>query len=68
MKLSMQIPVLQKHSQFIYIRDFIMDYERNIKKYFTSYNESVARWNQFVTIKNATIIGFLLPGKKKELI
>lgn len=68
MKLSMQIPELQKHGQFIYIRDFVMDYERNIKKFFASYNASVKSWNTFVTIKNCTIIGFLLPGKKKELI
>lgn len=68
MKLSMQIPDLQKHGQFIYIRDFIMKYEKNIKEYFTNYNTEVEKWNRFVKIKNVTIIGFLLPGKKKELI
>lgn len=68
MKLSMQIPDLQRHGQFIYIRDFVMDYERKIKAYFENYNAEVEKWNRFVKIKNATIIGLLLPGKKKELI
>lgn len=68
MKLGMQIPELQKNTQFIYIRDFLMGYEKDLKKNFLAYNIEAKKWNRFVTIKNATIIGFLLPGKKKELI
>jgi hypothetical protein len=34
MKLSMQIPKLQKDKYFVYIRDFIMRYERDMTKNF----------------------------------
>jgi hypothetical protein len=34
MKLSMQIPQLQRDEYFLYIRDFIMQYERNMRSYF----------------------------------
>lgn len=68
MQLSMQIPVLQKNEQFLYIRDFVMAYERNIKKDFSRYNQAVASWNRFVMIKNLTIVGLVLPGKKREFI
>ena len=68
MKLSMQIPDLQKHAQFVYIRDFIIKYEHDIKKFFDSYNTEVEYWNRFVFFKNCTIIGLLLPGRKKDFI
>lgn len=68
MKLSMQIPNLQRHAQFVYIRDFIMTYEREIKGNFSAYNTSAEKWNRFITIKNMTIIGLLLPGKRREMI
>lgn len=68
MQLSMQIPALQKNEQFLYIRDFVMAYERNIKKDFSRYNQAVASWNRFVMIKNLTLVGLVLPGKKREFI
>ncbi|PID83959.1 hypothetical protein CSB09_03525 [Candidatus Gracilibacteria bacterium] len=68
MKLSVQIPSLQKNELFVYIRDFIIKYERNMKKDFSAYNAAVQSWNMFVKIKNFTLIGLLLPGGKKELI
>lgn len=68
MKLSVQIPELQKNGQFIYIREFVMKYEKYIKDNFADYNNSVEKWNKFIFIKNCTIIGLVLPGKMKELI
>lgn len=68
MKLSAQIPELQKNWQFIYIREFVIKYEKYIKDNFNDYNNSVEKWNKFVFIKNCTIIGLILPGKMKELI
>lgn len=68
MKLSMQIPDLQKNEQFLYIREFIIKYEKYIKNNFQSYNENVEKWNKFIFIKNLTIIGLILPWRKKELI
>lgn len=68
MKLGAQIPTLLTNSQFIYIRDFIMQYEKDMKADFAEYNAAATAWNTFVTVKNATIIGLILPGKKRELI
>lgn len=68
MKLSMQIPKLQKDKYFVYIRDFIMRYERDMRKNFTHVNTAITTWNRFVTLKNTTWIGLILPGSKKETI
>ena len=38
MKLSMQIPTLQKDKYFLYIRDFIILYERDMRKSFSKFN------------------------------
>lgn len=68
MKLGMQVPELKANTELIYIRAFVLEYEEKMKKFFREYNDSAEKFNKFVTLKNATIIGFLLPGKKKELI
>ncbi len=68
MKLSMQIPDLQKNEQFLYIREFIMDYERKMKADFVDFNREVNRWNQFVALKNLTVVGLILPGKERDSI
>jgi hypothetical protein len=68
MKLSVQIPEIQKKEYFLYMRDFIIKYERNMKNYFKSVNKAIKNFNLFVTIKNATLIGYLLPGEKMNQI
>lgn len=68
MKLSVQIPELQKDEYFLYIRDFIMRYERDMRSYFSQVNMVILAWNRFVTLKNASIIWYLLPWKEKEVI
>jgi len=68
MKLSMQIPKLQKDKYFVYIRWFIMQYERDMRKNFSKVNMVIEKWNRFITIKNSTGIGIILPGSKKEAI
>jgi hypothetical protein len=65
MKLSMQITTLQKDEYFVYIRDFIIDYERALHDDFALFNTQVKKWNTFVFLKNITGIGFFLPGKEK---
>lgn len=62
MKLSMHAPELQKHEYFLYIRNFIIDYERSMRARFSNMNHAIAQWNKFVHIKNVTGIGYLLPG------
>jgi len=61
MELSIHAPELQKHEYFLYIRDFMIEYERMMRKSFISMNESIRLWNHFITIKNMTGIGLLLP-------
>lgn len=63
MQLSMRIPELQKNEQFLYMRDFIIQYERDIRGLFSSVNQVIAHWNQFIHIKNMTIVGLILPGR-----
>jgi hypothetical protein len=63
-ELSMHIPDLQKHEYFLYIRDFIMGHERNMKSLFSGYNASVDSWNSFITLKNVTLLGLVFPGVK----
>ncbi len=61
LKLSVHIPRLQKDAYFLYIRDFIISYDRNMQSHFSQFNKTVRSWNRFILIKNSTIIGFLLP-------
>ena len=63
MRLSMAIPELQRDSYFIYIREFVMSYERVIRSDLPVYNTLVQNWNRFISIKNSTLIGYLLPGR-----
>ena len=56
MKLSQHAPELQKHENFLYIRDFIIRYEREMRDRFTTMNDAIHVWNRFVQIKNITII------------
>jgi hypothetical protein len=65
MRLSMQIPQLQKDEYFLYIRDFIIRYERDMRSRFSWVNTAVRHWNRFILIKNMSVIGLLLPGKEK---
>lgn len=68
MRLSMAIPELQKHDYFIYIRDFVMKYDRMMRARFGRLNHTIILWNRFVRIKNFTLIGYLLPWTHKALI
>ncbi len=63
MKLSVHIPELQKDSYFLYIRDFIIGYDREMQSKFSLFNVCVLHWNKFIFIKNITIIGYMLPGR-----
>ena len=65
MRLSMAVPELQKNTYFIYIRDFVMSYDRMMKKELTSFNFLVKKWNYFIKIKKWTIIWLILPWADK---
>jgi hypothetical protein len=68
MKLSQHAAGLQKHEYFLYIRDFIISYERDMKSKFLSMNQVIQNWNRFVRIKNMTLVGYLLPGSQRSSI
>lgn len=68
MQLSQQIPKLQKQEYFLYIRDFIIDHERDMKRAFHDLNTTFSLWNKFIHIKNMTLIGYIFPGKSFPLI
>jgi hypothetical protein len=62
MKLSAQIPRLQKKEYFLYIRDFIIGYERDMRVWFPEFNEYIRRWNILMQIKKYSLIGSIFPG------
>lgn len=65
MKLSMAIPEIQKKPYFIYIRDYIIWYDRYMRSNIPEYNRLIRIWNRFIFIKNMTIVGHLLPGREQ---
>lgn len=65
MRLSMAIPELQKNTYFIYIREYLISYDRTMKSSIPHYNTLIKRWNIFVRIKNWTLIWFLFPGREQ---
>lgn len=65
MKLSVQIPDLQKHEYFLYVRNFILEYGKIMKQSYANFNKFVILWNKFIRIKNYTWIGLFFPGKAK---
>ena len=62
MNLSMQIPELQKHEYFLYIRDFMVDYELQIRKLLKEVNRAIREYNTYIRMRNMTIVGKILPG------
>lgn len=52
MKLSAHIPELQKREYFLYIRQFILQYEEEMEELFSEYDALISRWNIFINIKN----------------
>jgi hypothetical protein len=64
MKLSVHSKELQKHEYFLYIRDFIIEYEKSMKARFITMNNAIRMWNLFIRVKNATGIWWFYPGKE----
>ena len=65
MRLSMAIPELQHDAYFIYIREFVMVYDRTIRSELPTYDTLIRQWNRFITIKNWSVIGYMLPGRDR---
>lgn len=67
MKLSLVVRDIQKNGNFIAIREGIVTLEDSLKKLILEYNRKGEHFNRLVRIKNRTLIGFLLPGRKKVI-
>ena len=65
MKISAQIKNLQRDGNFLYIRDFAVFYETNIKKVIEETNLDITKYNRLVLMKNFSILGILIPVQKK---
>lgn len=65
MQLSVQIPELQKNEYFVYIRNFVIEYERMMRSHFGGLNKAIQYWNTFVKIKNMTVVGLVFPWRKR---
>ncbi len=66
MQLSVHIPRLQKDEYFIYMRDFIIDFEKHMRSDFDLIFLAIEKWNRFIRIKNMTLIGYFLPGEYQQ--
>ena len=62
MQLSVHIPEIQKHEYFLYIRNFVIEFEHQMRAEYSEMNRAIRFWNLFVHGKNLTLIGYLLPG------
>jgi len=65
MNLAIRQPDLATDGNFIYLRDFIIFYEKNIGKEIEKINLEIQKYNKLIGLKNMTIIGFLVPVFRK---
>ena len=61
-------PRLIRKAKFIYLRNVIIEKSALLWKNIIYYKKSVTLFNRLITVKNFTIIGFLLPIRKKIVI
>lgn len=67
-KVANKHPKLLKNPKFIYTRDLFVECSYSIGKYIDMHTRIVAIYNTYITIKNYSIIGLLLPLKRKKII
>jgi len=58
-------PNLLKDKKFLYLRDIMMKKSLGIWKEIKKYNKVVVIFNRFITLKNYSIIWYILPFSKK---
>lgn len=61
-------PKLMKHGNFIYMRDIVIQKSKNLWDMVQLYKAMTKKYNTCISIKNYSIIGFILPIKKKNEI
>ncbi len=68
MKISAKTPALQRDWNFLHIRNYIMFYESNLKTWIEMYNLKIEKYNRLIWLKNASLLGFLIPIQEKIVI
>ncbi len=61
-------PVLTKEKRFLYLRDVIIHKSQHIGKYIATYKKAIESYNHIIKLKNYSLIGLLLPFRKKTQI
>lgn len=61
-------PKLSKDKHFLYVRDVMIAKSSRISKKMKIYRRIITMYNKSIQIKNYSIIGLLIPFKKRELI
>lgn len=61
-------PVLLTDKHFLYVRDIIMEKSQNISKNMKKYRKIIEIYNKIISIKNYTIIWYILPFHKKTIL
>lgn len=59
---------LIKNYKFYYIKELLFSRVSDLWESITLYKRIIKKYNKFITIKNCTIIGLLIPIQKKEEI
>ena len=65
MKLSTKINELQKDGNFLYVRNYVMFYEKNIEKEISMIDILIRKHNNLRKLKNYSIIWLLWPVEKR---
>ena len=65
MKLSNKIRNLQRDGNFLYLRDFVIFYENELKKEIRDFNMLMQGYNKAIELRRLTIIGLLFSRNEK---
>lgn len=65
MKLSAKIQELQIDWNFLYVRNYVVFYEKNIEKEIEKIDILIKKYNRYIKLKNFSIIWFLWPKDEK---
>lgn len=61
-------PEILGNKNFLYVRDIVIDKSHEISILMKKYRKIIEIYNNFISIKNYTLIGYILPFQKKALL
>lgn len=68
MKLSIKIPELHKNGNFLYIRNFIIFYEKDLEKEINNISNDFTKYNWLIKLKNLSIVWMIIPFDDKIVL